>query len=116
MSLEAAFHDNPLPLSSRGAGAYGTGPVSNPGQTNNVIAMVFVSAGSGTTHTLDVAIQTSPDNSTWTTVASGAQITATTGSQLITAYVGSTLYAQVLATVGGTGTPTKTFNVGVLVM
>lgn len=116
MSLDYAFHDNPLPLLSRGAGAYATGPVANPGQVNNLLAMVYVSAGSGTTHTLDVVIQTSPDRSTWTTVTSGTQITGATGTQLLYAYVGSDLYAQVQATVGGTGTPTKTFNIGVLVL
>jgi hypothetical protein len=113
--LKYALWDNFIPLAQQSAGTYSTGPVSSPGNANNVVALIFVSAVSGATHTLDVAIQTSPDNSTWTTVASATQMTAA-GQQLVTAYIGSDEYGQIVATVAGTSTPTVTFNLAALVL
>lgn len=47
------------------------------GDRNHLRLDIVISAASGTTPTLDVAVQTSPDNATWTTVASFAQQTTT---------------------------------------
>jgi len=113
MSLHPVFGDILLTSAVRGAGTYGTGEISNPGQANFVQFYLVVSAVGGSTQTIDAVVQTSPDNSTWTSVTASAitQLTAT-GQATGFAYVGSALYAQVLVTVGGTGTPTATFVVG----
>lgn len=115
MALKPVLWDVFFPLLERGEGAHASGSVSVPGHANNLIVCTFISAVGGSTKTLDIAVQTSPDASTWTTVASGAQLTAV-GQQMITAYIGSALYGQVLATVGGSGTPVMTFQLAVVVM
>lgn len=46
------------------------------GDRNSMRLDLVVSAASGTSPTLDIAVQTSPDGTTWTTVASFAQQTA----------------------------------------
>lgn len=116
MSLRNVLGDVAIKSSAAVAGTYASGPIANPGATSNVIAMVHVSAVSGTTKTLDVAIQTSPDNSTWTTVPGGsiAQMSAV-GNSMCNAYC-TDEYIQVLATVAGTGTPIVTYRVFTLVI
>lgn len=115
MSLKPVFSTTLFALAERAAGVFPSGPVSAPGHANNLIVCTFVSAVSGTTKTLDIAVQTSPDGATWTTIVSGAQITAI-GQQMITAFVGGGLYAQVLATVGGSGVPLMTFQLTAVVI
>jgi hypothetical protein len=117
MSLRPAFADVVLASASRGAGTYGTGPVSNPGSANIVQFFVVVSAVGGSTQTIDAVVQTSPDGTTWTSLTPSAitQLT-TTGQDSSFAFVSQALYAQVLVTIGGTGTPTATCSVGVLVL
>lgn len=115
MSLKPVFWDEYLKLSQRAAGTFSTGPVSNPGTANVVVALIYVTAVSGDTHTLDLVIQTSPDNSTWTTVATATQMTAA-GSQMLNAYIGTDEYGQIVATVAGTNTPLVTFDLAALVL
>jgi len=113
MSLHPVFGDILLPSASRGAGTYGTGEVSNPGQANFVQFFIVVSAVGGSTQTIDAVVQTSPDNTTWTSItASGISQLTATGQASGFAFVGAALYAQILVTVGGTGTPTATFVLG----
>jgi hypothetical protein len=117
MSLRNVLGDVAIKsVAARPAGTYSSGPIANPGATSNVVAMVHASAVSGSTQTLDVAIQTSPDNSTWSTVTGGsiAQMSAV-GNSMCNAYI-TDEYVQILATVGGTGTPTVTFRVEVMVI
>lgn len=66
-----------------------------------------VTAASGTLPTLDVEIQTSPDGSTWTAVASFTQKT-TTGSQH-KLFAPLDRYVRAACTIGGT-TPSFTFS------
>jgi hypothetical protein len=117
VSLRPMLVDTAIPVATlRAAGTYSSGPIANPGAISNVGLWVFASAVGGTTQTLDVVIQTSPDGSTWTSLTSSAitQMTAI-GSAQSNAYVPAE-YIQVLATVGGTGSPTVTFRVEVLVV
>jgi hypothetical protein len=116
MSLRPVLGDVALKSAAQAAGTYASGPIANPGAVSNVIALVHVTAVSGTTHTLDVAIQTSPDNSTWTSVTGGsiAQMSAA-GNSMCNAYCNDE-YVQILATVAGTGTPIVTFRVEVMVI
>lgn len=67
-----------------------------------------VTAASGTTPTLDVTVQTSPDATNWTSVGTFTQKT-TTGSQTKT-FFGLDRYVQVIWTIAGT-TPSFTFDV-----
>jgi len=67
-----------------------------------------VTAASGTTPTLDVAVQTSHDGATWTTVASFARATGV-GSER-KRFSGLDRYVRAVATLGGT-TPSFTFSV-----
>jgi hypothetical protein len=117
VSLHPAFTDIVLASAVRGAGTYGSGPVSNPGTANIVEFFIAVTAVGGSTQTIDAVVQTSPDNSSWTSVTASAisQLTAT-GQAHSFAFVSTALYAQVLVTVGGTGTPTATCVVGVIVL
>lgn len=48
------------------------------GDRNSLRLDLVISAASGTSPTLDIAVQTSPDGTTWTTVASFSQQTTTT--------------------------------------
>lgn len=47
------------------------------GDRNSLRLDLVITAASGTTPTLDIAVQSSPDGTTWTTVASFAQQTTT---------------------------------------
>lgn len=116
MSLKPVLGQVHLAPTQKGAGTFATGPVSNPGAANVVLVILHVTAAEGDTHTLDAVIQTAPDASTWSTVSTATQITATTGQQVVAAYVGTDEYAQVVATVGGTNTPKVTYSLTVLVL
>jgi hypothetical protein len=70
--------------------------------------LLDVTAASGTTPTLDVAIQTSKDNSTWRAVAAFAQKT-TTGTEL-KSFTGLDRFVRAVFTIGGT-TPSFTASV-----
>lgn len=79
------------------------------GDRNSLRLDVVITAASGTTPTLDIAVQSSPDNSTWTTIASFAQqTTTTTGVHKIFGPIDR--FVRINSTVGGT-TPSFTFSV-----
>lgn len=67
-----------------------------------------VTAASGTNPTLDVALQTSHDGATWTTVASFARATGATSERK--RFAGLDRYVRVVSTLGGTA-PSFTFSV-----
>jgi hypothetical protein len=117
MALRNMLVDTAIPVATlRAAGTYTSGPIANPGATTNCGMWVHVSAVGGTTQTIDCVFQTSPDGATWTSLASSAitQMTAV-GSAQANAYLPGE-YIQVLLTIGGTGTPTATVRVEVLVV
>lgn len=78
------------------------------GDKGTLRLLLDVTAASGTSPTIDVAVQTSYDNSTWRAVASFAQLTAA-GSER-KSFTGIDRYARIVATIGGT-TPSFTFSV-----
>jgi len=76
------------------------------GDRNHLRLDLVISAATGTSPTLDVAVQSSPDNSTWTTVASFAQ---QTGAATVHKLFGPIdRFVRVTETIGGTGSPTFT--------
>lgn len=82
----------------------------NAGNYGNAVAHLAVSAHSGTSPTLDVKFQDSPDGVNWTDVPSGAftQVTSANAvTRLALANVGPKLRA--VQTLGGT-TPSYTYD------
>lgn len=79
------------------------------GEFRDVIAFLNVTAASGTSPTLDITIQDSPDGTVWTNHPSGAftQTTATGVKRLEIPRVGN--HVRAVVTVGGT-TPSFTFS------
>lgn len=98
------------------AGTYSSGPIANPGGAGDVICLTHISAVGGTTQSLNVKAQSSPDGSTWTDIpgAAGAALTAI-GSNSFNCAVDDD-YIQIVAVVGGTGSPTVTYRAVALVV
>lgn len=115
MALQYVFGQMVLASSQRSAGTFDTGPLINAGQADACIMMVSATAVTGTTQTLDAVLQTSADGSSWTSLTPSAitQLTAT-GQQLTFGNVSAFEYVQVHTVVGGTGTPTVTYSVAVI--
>ncbi|SRR6266536_3248264 len=90
-----------------------SGPIAAAGQATLCILLVHCTAASGTTPTLDVALEGSADNSSYSSVANSGvtQLTAA-GNRISTALV-TTNYVRVAVTIGGT-TPSFTFSASVL--
>jgi hypothetical protein len=88
--------------------ATGTGSAVEMGDSGILRLTLDITAASGTTPTLDVAIQTSQDGSTgWTTVASFAQQTGVATVRKV--FAGFDRYARASWTIAGT-TPSFTFS------
>ena len=68
-----------------------------------------VTSASGTTPTLDVKVQTSPDGTTWTDVGTFTQVTAVSTQHKV--FSGLDRFVRGVATIGGT-TPLFTFSLG----
>ncbi|MDF1536071.1 MAG: hypothetical protein P1S46_06145 [bacterium] len=116
MSLSAQkFNENIelFPVAARGASANGTGvDVSSDIGEGKVI--LHAAAGTGTTPTLDVKLQSSPDNSAWSDIsgATFTQVDNTAGGSLqaIGVDIDTDKYIRAVATIAGT-TPSFTFGV-----
>lgn len=115
MSLRTVLGDVVLRGTAAVAGTYSSGPIANAGMAGSVDVLVHISAVGGSSQTLNVKLQSSPDASTWTDIAgaSATQLTAV-GSTAFNAAVADQ-YVQAVATVGGTGSPTVTYRVAVMV-
>lgn len=88
-------------------------PYIHSGNYSNAVAFLNVTAHSGTTPTLDVKFQDSPDGVIWTDVPSGAftQVTTTnSATRLALSSVGP--FLRVVQTLGGT-TPSYTYDLKV---
>jgi len=107
--------DTALVMSAAAAGTYVSGPIASPGLANDVQLLVHVSAFTGTP-TLNVSLEESTDNATWTALTGSAiaQIGAATGSANANARPTKS-YVRVTATVAGT-TPTVSFRALVLII
>lgn len=101
-----------FPLATRTATANSRSINLNNHPANKVIAYLSSAAGTGTTPTLDVKLQDSPDGVIWADIASGAfaQVTGTIVSLRLApaAAVGS--FIRAVATITGT-TPSFAFQV-----
>jgi hypothetical protein len=100
------------------AAATGTnsGPIATAGMAADVVCHIHVTAATGTTPTLAVAIEQSADNSSYSAVTGGgtaANITAA-GNATINARI-TQPYVRVTSTIGGT-TPAFTYRVLALVI
>jgi hypothetical protein len=116
MSLRTVLGDVVLKSAAQPAGTYSSGPVSNAGAAGSVVVLVHISAVSGSSQSLIVKLQSSPDASTWSDIPGATSTTLTAlGSTSFNALVDN-VYVQAVATVGGTGTPIVTFRVAVLVL
>lgn len=110
--LSSIFSMTAFQSTALGAGTYQSGPIAPAGEAEHVLLFVDVSAASGTTTSLTVELQTSPDGTTWTTVTRSATTPITTSSGSAMGYAETDdEYVQVVAIVAGTGTPTVTFSV-----
>jgi hypothetical protein len=117
MSLRTVLGEDAIKTSAlRAAGTYSSGPIFSAGKAGSVVVLVHISAVGGSTQTLDVKLQSSPDASTWADIAGAAstQLTAV-GSTSFNALVNDA-YVQAVAVLGGTGSPTATFRVAALVL
>ena len=115
MTLRTPYADVVLPNQTQAAGTFASGPVAESGVARWCVLYVNVSAASGTTHTLDAKLQGSTDGATWTDIISAAQVTGTSAT-VITAAPIPYDYVQVVATVGGTGSPSVTFECAAVIL
>jgi hypothetical protein len=118
MSLKPVFSDLVIPLvTGRVAGTYASGPISQPGEANWLQFYIIVTAVSGSTQTIDAVLQTSDDNTSYssltTTASAITQISSPTPpvQAFGYGYIANHEYGQVLVTIAGTGTPTATLAV-----
>ena len=103
----AAFYDAPL-FPSAAMTATTTGEVMEMGDLTTLRMTLDVTAASGTTPTLDVVIQTSPDGTTgWQTLGTFGQKTAVSSERNV--FPGADRYVRAVATISGT-TPSFTFS------
>ena len=88
-----------------------TGLVST-GSFRDVVAYLNVTAVSGTTPTMDIVLQDSPDNVTWYDIPTGAftQATAISAQRIVATQLGG--YVRAVITIGG-ATPSFTFSLDV---
>lgn len=94
----------------------GTG-VDTLGYGDDAMVIVDLGAASGTSATNDIVIQTSADNSTWTTRTTFAQLTGTSDNTLAAGKVvldgASRRYVRAVATIAGTS-PSFAFAVSLV--
>lgn len=95
---------------------YASGPVANPGTARACILYVHCTAVSGTTPTLDVSLEESNDNVTYTAIT-GSGITQLTAAGNRIAYAAvNKQYVRATASVGGSASPTATFSADIAVL
>jgi len=96
----------PVTLATGTVSATGAQTSIELGDRNHLRLDLVITAQTGSSPTLDVAVQTSPDNSTWTTVASFAQ---QTGAATVHKLFGPIdRFVRVSETIGGTSSPSFT--------
>ena len=109
-----AILKNLFPTAARTTTSNGTG-VDLANCRGGASIVLDSAAGTGTTPTLDVKLQSSPDNSTWTDAGVAFTQVTTVASQQIQAIQVDKLqrYVRPVATIGGT-TPSFTFSLNLL--
>lgn len=101
------------PFASAARTATATSSSFNVADSDVLVAYLSVTANSGTTPTLDVKFQDSPDGgTTWFDIAGAAftQVTTSNGTQVVSATRKFSKLVRCVATIGGT-TPSYTFSV-----
>lgn len=92
--------------------------VDTMGYGDDALVIVNLGAASGTSATNDIVIQTSPDNSTWTTRTTFATLTDTSDNKIAAGKLvldaASRRYVRAVGTIAGT-TPSFTFGVSMLI-
>lgn len=96
----------PVTFSNGVLSATATGAAVEFGDRNSLRLDLVISAATGTSPTLDVAVQTSPDGTTWTAVAAFAQQTGAATVRKLFAPLDR--FVRVVETLGGTASPTFT--------
>lgn len=114
MGLRNVMGDVALTGTAASAGA-SSGPIANPGQAADVVLHVQCTAATGTTPTLDVKLEESTDNSTYTTVTGSAATQLTAAGTASSNGRITKPYVRVTSTIGGT-TPAITYRALVLVI
>lgn len=95
-----------ITLSSGAIAATTTSPVIELGDRVALRLDLAVTAAAGSSPTLDVAVQTSPDQVTWTAIASFTQATGVSSTHKM--FSPCDRFVRVVETIGGTGGPTFT--------
>jgi hypothetical protein len=115
VSRTYTFEAKPLGSTTEGANG-GTGNTADfevPSRYDDLLLYLNVTAQSGTSPTLDVDYQTSPDNgATWYTHTSFTQVGAATGTEVLK-IDNPGHYYRFFWTIGGSSTPTYTFSIEV---
>jgi hypothetical protein len=114
-ALRTVLAELALPSATQAPGTYVSGQIANPGYAMWVDVSVHVSAVTGASPTLDVHLESSPDNVTWALIP-GTLITQLTaaGNARCSCLVNSQ-YVRVTSIVGGSAT-TVTYAVATLVI
>jgi hypothetical protein len=90
-----------------------SGPIAAAGQATLCIMLVHCTAASGTTPTLDAALEGSADNSSYAAITGGAATQLTAAGNRVACALATTNYVRVTATIAGT-TPSFTFSASVI--
>ena len=112
MSVRNVNADSVLPSLARGAGTYTSGPIGIAAHASDALALVHVSAISGTGATVAVQLEQSADGTTWTAIGGSSVSLTAVGSATANAPTPAN-FVRVTATVSGT-TPSVTFRVACL--
>lgn len=114
---QSPYTKRTLSIFTSAARATTTSSVFDIGDADALIGFLDVTAKSGTSPTLDVKFQDSPNNATWFDLGGTTftQVTATTSSQTVVASRAPARYIRAVATVGGSSTPLYTFTLQAVV-
>lgn len=106
MALRTILGEPALASAAQPAGTYVSGPIANAGYAVWVDVLVHCSAIAGGSPTLDVHLESSPDNSVWTQIAGTSITQLTAAGNARCCGLANSEYVRVTSTVGGTGTAT----------
>lgn len=104
------IHGRRVVLAASGARTSNSSGPHHPTRDDDTARLTLdVTASGGTTPTLDVDIETSPEGTSWSTVDSFTQATGTNSQRLVVSNLDR--FVRVAWTIGGTAGPTFTFSV-----
>lgn len=113
MTWRSIVGDAVLPSAARGAGTFNSAALDFGPGVNDCLVLVHITAMSGTTPTLTVAIEQSTDGSAWTAInGGGVAALSAVGNATLNAATPQR-FVRISAVVAGT-TPSVTFRVAVV--